>query len=72
MDLREIWREVFDRIHLAVDKNQLRGLVNTVMNLQIPQKAGEFDYLSIQLASSQMGFCSTWLHNYLFRWLVGY
>jgi hypothetical protein len=35
-DLREIGREVVDCIHLAQDRDQWRGLVNTVMNLRVP------------------------------------
>jgi len=36
MDLREIaWKDV-DWMHMAQDKYQWRGLVNTVMNLRVP------------------------------------
>jgi hypothetical protein len=31
-----------DWIHLAVDKNRWRALVNAVMDLQVPYKAGYF------------------------------
>jgi hypothetical protein len=31
-----------DRIHLAQDRDQWCALVNMVMNLQVPQKAGNF------------------------------
>jgi hypothetical protein len=42
MDLSEIrWKDV-DWIHLAQDRDRFRALVNTVMNLQVPQKARDF------------------------------
>jgi hypothetical protein len=37
MDLTEIAWEVVDWIHLAQDKDQWWALVNTVMNLQVPE-----------------------------------
>jgi hypothetical protein len=40
MDLREIGREDVDWIHLAQDRNQWRAVVNTVMNLLVPQRQG--------------------------------
>jgi hypothetical protein len=36
MDLREIGLEGMSWIHLAQDRDQLRALVNTVMNLYVP------------------------------------
>jgi hypothetical protein len=36
MDLREIGWDGMDWIDLAQDRDQLRALVNTVMNLQVP------------------------------------
>jgi hypothetical protein len=42
MDLREIWWEVVDWIHLAQDRNQWRVLVNTAMNLLVPKTEGNF------------------------------
>jgi hypothetical protein len=36
IDLKEIWWEDVDWIHLAQDKDERRVLVNTVMNLMIP------------------------------------
>jgi len=42
MDLRELGWEVDDWIHLAQNRNQWRGFVNTVMNLPVPQRAGNF------------------------------
>jgi hypothetical protein len=40
MDLREVGRERVDWIHLAQDRNQWWSHMNIVMNLWIPQKAG--------------------------------
>jgi hypothetical protein len=42
MDRVEIGWEVVDWIHLAQDMDQWRGVVNTVMNFQVPQKVGNF------------------------------
>jgi hypothetical protein len=42
MDLRETGLEGVDWIHLAQDMDQCPALVNTVMNLRIPQNAGNF------------------------------
>jgi hypothetical protein len=36
MDLREIRWDGTDWIHLAQDSDQLRALMNTVMNLRVP------------------------------------
>jgi hypothetical protein len=36
MDLREIEWECVDRMHLAQDRDQWRGLMNMVMNLHVP------------------------------------
>jgi hypothetical protein len=36
MDLREIGWGAMDRIDLAEDRDQLRALVNRVMNLRVP------------------------------------
>jgi hypothetical protein len=40
MDLREIRREGVDWIHLAQNRDNWWALANTVMNLRVPQKAG--------------------------------
>jgi hypothetical protein len=40
IDLREIGWEGADWMHLAQDKYQWQALVNTVMNLRVPLKAG--------------------------------
>jgi hypothetical protein len=40
MDLREIQGNGMDWIDLAQDRAQWRALVNTVMNLRVPQNAG--------------------------------
>jgi hypothetical protein len=42
MDGRAIGWVGMDSTHLAQDRNQLRALVNTVMNLRVPWKAGKF------------------------------
>jgi hypothetical protein len=42
MDLREIGWDGVDWIELAQDRDQWRALVNTVMNLRIPQNCWEF------------------------------
>jgi hypothetical protein len=42
MDLREIGSDGMDWIDLAQDRDQLRALVNTVMNLRVPLNAGNF------------------------------
>jgi hypothetical protein len=36
MDFREIAWGTVDWMHLALDRDQWRGLVNTVMNLRVP------------------------------------
>jgi hypothetical protein len=35
MDLREIVWEIVDWIHLVQDRDQMRAVVNTVMNLRV-------------------------------------
>jgi hypothetical protein len=42
MDIKEIGWEYVDWIHLAQDRDRWRALVNTVMNLRVPLKAGNF------------------------------
>jgi hypothetical protein len=42
MDLREIGWNGMDWIDLAQDRDQLRALVNTVMNLRVALYAGKF------------------------------
>jgi hypothetical protein len=42
MNLREFVWDGMDWIDLAQDRNQWRALVNTVMNLRVPQNAGKF------------------------------
>jgi hypothetical protein len=41
-DLREIWWVGREWMYLAQGRDQWRALVNTVINLQVPQKAGNF------------------------------
>jgi hypothetical protein len=42
IDLREIGWDGIDLIDLAQDRDQWRALVNTVVNLWVPQNAGKF------------------------------
>jgi hypothetical protein len=42
MDLRETGWEGIDWMHLAKDRDTRRALANTIMNLRVPQKAGNF------------------------------
>jgi hypothetical protein len=37
MDLREIWWEGVDWVHLAQDRFQWQAVVNTVMKILVPQ-----------------------------------
>jgi hypothetical protein len=41
INLREIGWSHMDRINLAQDNDQCRALVNTVMNLRVPQNIGK-------------------------------
>jgi hypothetical protein len=42
MDLREVQWSDMDCIDLAENRDQWRALVNTVMNLRVPQNSGKF------------------------------
>jgi hypothetical protein len=42
MDIREIGLGVMDWINLAQNRDQWRSLLNTVMNLLIPENVGNF------------------------------
>jgi hypothetical protein len=42
MDLRDVGRDGVDWIDMVQDRDQWRDLVNTPMNLRVPQNAGEF------------------------------
>jgi ribosome biogenesis protein Nip4 len=42
MDLREIGWGSVDWMHLAQDKDQWQALMNMIMNLWVPYKAGNF------------------------------
>jgi len=57
MDLREIGMDVADWMYLSQDQNQWRALINTVMNLQVPQKTENFltSWLTDWLTDSQEG-----------------
>jgi hypothetical protein len=54
MDLREIGWSGIDWIDLSQDREQWRALVNTVMNLRVPQNVGKF------LSSCATGGFSRW------------
>jgi hypothetical protein len=42
MDLREIGWGGVDWIDMAQDRDQWRAVVNTVLNLRVPENAGKF------------------------------
>jgi hypothetical protein len=42
MDLRDIGWDGMDWIDLAQNRDQWRAIVNTVMNLRVPENAGKF------------------------------
>ena len=50
MDLQEVGGGIMDLIDLAQDRDRKRGLVTALMNLQVPQYAGNF-LTSIKLGS---------------------
>jgi hypothetical protein len=52
MDLREIELGGMDWIDLAEDRDQWKALVNTVMNLRVPQNFGKF-LRAVRLVASQ-------------------
>jgi hypothetical protein len=41
-DLKEVVWENLDWIHLAQDREQWRVILNTVMNLRVPYRTGDF------------------------------
>jgi hypothetical protein len=58
MDLLEIGLNVVDSIGLAQDRYRWRALVNSVMNLRIPQNAGNYR-VAAQLVASRAVLSST-------------
>jgi hypothetical protein len=66
MDLREIGWEGVDWIHLDKDRNQWRALVNAVMNLRVPYKAGNFLTSGVTISTctfSYFSLCLTVITN---------
>jgi hypothetical protein len=63
MDLREIGWEDVDWMHLALDRNQWRALVNTVMNFRIPQKVGNFLTSQVTVSFSIRTLPHTVIHS---------
>jgi len=55
MDLKAIGWEGVDWIHLAQDRDQWRAVVNTLMNLRVPLKAGNFLTNRVAVLTSQPG-----------------
>jgi hypothetical protein len=53
IDLLEIGLNVVDWIGLAQDRYRWRALVNSVMNLQVPQNAGNYQ-MAAQLVASRV------------------
>jgi hypothetical protein len=58
MDLLEIGLNVVDWIGLAQDRYRWRTLVNSVMNLGVPQNAGNYR-MAAQLVASRVALSST-------------
>jgi len=52
-DLREICWEGVDWMHMAQDRVQWRAVVNTVMNLWVPLKSGNFLTSRVNLSFSR-------------------
>jgi len=42
LSLKQIQCEGVDRIHLALDSIQYQAVMNMIINLWVPQKAGDF------------------------------
>jgi len=53
MDIRGVCKKGVDWMYLAQDKNHWWGLVNTVINHQVPQKAVNFLISYVNIISSR-------------------
>jgi hypothetical protein len=58
LDLREIWIDGVNWIQLAQDRVHWRAFVNTVMNLQVPQRKQDFFDKLIAQSAFQIIFCT--------------
>jgi hypothetical protein len=58
MELTEIWRDSVHWIHLALDSDQWRALVSTLIDLRVPKKAGNF-----LTSSATISFSISLLHE---------
>jgi len=63
MDIREIWCEGEDWIHLAQDRGQWLGLVNRVMKLRVPYNSGKFltSWVTISFSERPLLHALRWL-----------
>jgi hypothetical protein len=69
MNLREMWWEVVNRMHMAQDRDQWRALVNTITNLRVPKKAGNFltSWVTVSFSRTVLHAVSFWLKEFLYK-----